>query len=364
MENIGSHNTENTRFMQFMFKPTYACNLACKYCHVYQLRDTDSAIISFDMAKSLFDWILDYCIKKRISHIDILWHGGEPLLVKPVLMYKIISYYLHIFRDNNIVCSSSIQSNLLLLSSEYIPIIKEYFDNTIGFSYDYRSDERCYANGKDASYSIWDKALWAKSQGINLGVITQLNNNNINHIDDLYHWFRNADMSFKYSRIRSTDRYSRELNDDVYINSLKRLFDLWINDDSQRINILNFRELIQMLITGKSSSCCYQNDCNILSFTNKGEIYFCDRFQEKGLVGVYTKNSVDDVVRNIYSNIKSYVETENVMCDSCKYSRLCNGGCLFNRISGYQKHECYVTKSLLTYIEEFLLKQGYDVITK
>ena len=364
MENIGNHNTGNARFSQFMFKPTYACNLACKYCHVHQLRDADSTIISFDMARSLFNWILEYCIKKKITHIDILWHGGEPLLVKPDLMYRIINYYLQIFKDNDIACTSSIQSNLLRLNSEYIPIIKEYFDNTIGFSYDYGSNERCYANGKDASRNIWDKALWAKSQGINLGAITQLNNDNINCIDALYYWFRDAGISFKYSRTRNTDNYCRELQDDVYINSLKRLFDLWINDDSQRITILNFREFIQMLVAGRSSSCCYQKDCNILSFTNRGEIFFCDRFQQMGTVGVYTKNTVDDVVRNIYSNIKSYAESKKIMCNDSKYDRLCNGGCLFSRINGFQEQECYVTKSLLTHIEKLLLGQGYEVVTK
>lgn len=364
MENIENHNKEGIHFMQFMFKPTYACNLACKYCHVHHLRDTDSAIISLDMAKSLFNWILEYCISKRITHIDILWHGGEPLLVKPDLMYKIIRYYSQIFRNNGIVFSSSIQSNLLLLNSEYISIIKEFFDNTIGFSYDYKSNERCYTNGKDASCNIWEKALWAKSQGINLGAITQLNNDNINCIDELYYWFRDAGINFKYSRIRSTNNYCKRLQDDVYINSLKRLFDLWINDEPQKIIIQNFKEFIQMLITGQSSSCCYQKDCNILSFTNNGNIYFCDRFQQNGVVGVYTKNTIDDVIRNIYNNIKLYTKAENIKCNNCKYSHLCNGGCLFNKINKYQEEECYVTKSLLSHIEGLLLEQGYEVVTK
>lgn len=363
MSMVHTERIEGVRFMQFMFKPTYSCNLACQYCHVHQKRDESHEIISLDMAKSLFDWILKYCKSKQINHIDILWHGGEPLLTGPKLMISILEYYVELFKKNNIVCTSSIQTNLLLINETFVSIIKKYFNNTIGFSFDYKSKDRCYKNGTDASSDIWEKAIWTKKQDINVGAITQLTNDNINHIKDLYLLFRNAGISFKFSRIRNTDNYNAVLQDESYIDAIIKLFNLWIKDESQLITISNFREFIQMLITGNSSSCCYQKECNILSLTNDGNIYFCDRSFDVGAVGDYRISSVNDVEQVIAKQIKS-VDIQNTNCYECKYFKICNGGCLFNRINGWYPHECNTTKSILKHIGDFLKCQGYEIVIK
>lgn len=361
MSMVPTERAENVGFMQFMFKPTYSCNLACQYCHVHKKRDESHEIISFEMAKSLFDWILKYCQSKKINHVDILWHGGEPLLTGPKLMTSILDYYNELFKNNNIVCSSSIQTNLLLINDSFVPIIKKYFNNTIGFSFDYKSNDRCYRNGADASSDIWGKAIWAKKQNINVGAITQLTNDNINYIKDIYFLFRNAGISFKYSRIRDTEKYNTDLQDVSYINALIQLFNLWIEDETQLITISNFREFIQMLITGNSTSCCYQNECNILSFTNEGYIYFCDRSFGVGAVGDYRKSSINDVEQAVAKQIRS-LDVNNTNCFNCEYFKVCKGGCMFNRISGWYPHECNTTKSILKHIDDFLKSQGYETI--
>ena len=358
MEPIGNRDM---RFMQFMFKPTYSCNLACKYCHVHKNRDAGHGVITFELAKALFNWILQYCLTKGINRIDILWHGGEPLLTDHKLMLSILDYYNDIFKKKDIVCSSSIQTNLLLMTDNYVSIIKKYFNNTIGFSFDYNSKDRCYKNGADASSEIWQKALWVKKQGINVGAITQITKDNINSIKDLYLLFRNAEISFKYSRIRNTDNFSANLSDESFIEAIIQLFNLWIEDESQLITISNFREFIQMLITGNSLSCCYQKDCNILSFTPEGKIYFCDRSFNTGALGDYRKSSISDVELAIRRNIKN-LDIQNPHCNHCRFNKVCNGGCLYNRINGWFSHECYATKSILEYIGNYLKSQGYEII--
>lgn len=356
-----TEKANNVQFMQFMFKPTYSCNLACKYCHVHQNRDKNRGIITYELAKMLFDWILNYCIAKGINHVDILWHGGEPLLTGHNLMLRVLEYYNELFKQNNIACSSSIQTNLLLMDETYVPIIKKYFNNTIGFSYDFRSKDRCYKNGEDASPDIWAKAVWTKQQGINVGAITQLTLENVYYINDMYYLFRDKGISFKYSRIRNTDNYHALLDDNSYVNAVIKLFNLWIEDETQLITISNFREYIQMLITGNPLSCCYQKYCNILSFTNNGKIYFCDRFYNVGAIGNYCKSRIEDVEQKIVQQIKS-LDIYNPNCKECKYTKICNGGCLFNRVNGWYPHECETTKSILKYIDDYLKSQGYETV--
>ncbi len=361
MDHVGE--TDIIRFMQFMFKPTLACNLACKYCHIHSRRDASHEVISLNEAKDVFNWILSYCLDERINRVNILWHGGEPLLLKPALITAIVEYYTGLFSRNNISVSSSIQTNLLLFSDDHIPIVQKYFDNTVGFSFDFNSDDRCYRDGSDASGDIWRKALELKSLGINLGAITQITKSNHRRVEEIYNTFKEGGISFKFSRIRETDIFKESLSNDDYVEAVTKLFVKWVEDPSQSITISNFVEFISMLLTGKASSCCYQKDCNILSFTCDGSIFFCDRSFEAGSIGNIYIDSPSQVKSNVIKSIKKGVAVPSG-CGTCKYKQICNFGCLFNRISGWHKYECVSFYRILEFISDYLVARGYNVIYK
>ena len=363
MENIEKSSREK-RFMQFMFKPTYACNLACRYCHIHKMRETASKPITLFQADQLFQWIAGYARRHKVNTVDILWHGGEPLLIPSDDMCRIIMMYTDIFAQNGIKCTSSIQSNLLLLDPKKVGIIKRYFNATIGFSYDYHSSERCFPNGTNASKQIWDKALWAKEQGLNVGCITQITEDNVDEVENVYEHFRNNGIGFKFSRLRNTDKYISALSDEAYIESVKRLFDLWINDIPQKITISNFVEYIRMLIGVRSSSCCYQPQCNVLSFAGNGEITFCDRTDISNYLGNYLTDSFSMIDSRITTlRLRTRLE-HNSKCKQCHYFSICNGGCPMNRLSGWDHHECSYTKSILQYISAYLLDHNYELYSK
>lgn len=352
---------EKKRFMQFMFKPTLACNLACKYCHIHSSRDKDNCIISLNQAKEVFDWILAYCQSDGVNQVDILWHGGEPLLIKSDLMTDIIEYYTELFSRHNIAVSNSIQTNLLLFSDLHVPIIRKYFDNTVGFSFDCNSTDRCYRDGRDASADIWQKALQLKTLGVNLGAITQITKDNYSKIDEIYQQFKQSGISFKFSRIRETDIFKEYLHDDEYIEVVTKLFVRWVEDSPQTIIISNFVEYLNMLLAGRYSSCCFQKDCNILSFTSDGSIFFCDRSFPVGTVGNIHKDTPLQVKSNVIKSIKQG-NTEPKECSECKYRQICNSGCLYNRISGWHRQECYSFFNIMEFISGYLENKGYNVI--
>lgn len=359
MEPTGKN--EKRRFMQFMFKPTLACNLACRYCHIHRDRDREHSIIDLDQAKKVFHWILDYCLSVGVNRTDILWHGGEPLLVKAPLMTEIIEYYTELFSRHDIAVTNTIQTNLLLFDDAYFPIIEKYFDNTIGFSFDFNATDRCYANGRNASADIWKKASQLKARGINLGAITQITKDNHQRIGELYQMFKQMGVNFKFSRIRETDIFHESLSDDDYVEAVTKLFIEWVEDSAQTIVISNFVEFIGMLLAGRYSSCCYQKDCNILSFTNDGSIFFCDRSFQGGAVGSIHRDTPAQVKANVLASIKKEAARSDE-CETCKYRQICNSGCLYNRISGWHKHECVSFYGILNFISDYLVKQGYNVI--
>ena len=344
-----------------MFKPTYACNLKCKYCHVHEWRDAVPLSVSLDKVRLVFDWILNYCKEKNVDQVNILWHGGEPLLTGADKMQNIIEYYVNLFVNSGIDISSAIQTNLLLLNEEFLPIISRYFKNTVGFSFDYASSYRCYADGTDASKDIWAKVLWLKEKGIDLGCITQITDSNASKIDSVYEHFKSAGVNIKFSRIRATDTFSSNLSDEAYIKAVKRLFDLWVNDQPTSILISNFREYIKMLISGSGYSCVYQQECNLLSFTASGGIFYCDRAAFDSPVGNCLESSAADVDRNVLTRIK-VPDRDVASCVNCRYYRVCHGGCLYNRMTGWNVHECRCFKEIMAHIEDYMINVGYDIV--
>ncbi len=354
-------NSPVKRVMQFMFKPTYACNLACRYCHIHRLRDADQEVIKPHQASTLFNWIADYADMHNANVVDILWHGGEPLQVPFDDMSIILADYNETFAKKGIECSSSIQTNLLMLDMQKLELIKKYFNSVVGFSYDCFVDERCFPNGKDASSRIWQKALWAKEQGVNIGCITQVTAKNVDKIDKIYEWFRNSGISFKFSRTRDTDEYATTLSDEKYSEAIKRLFDIWIEDIPQKISISNFVEYIQMLLSGRSSSCCYQPECNLLSFTGNGNILFCDRDDAGNLVGNYLKDTPSEVDKRIAQLRVRLGMAKDTICHQCRYMHICNGGCPMNHMSGWASRECNTLQSILDHISSYLLSHNYEL---
>lgn len=351
---------------QFLFKPTYACNLACKYCYAQNLRKHIDIISDLD-AQKLFQWSLDYSKRFGIDKAEILWHGGEPLLPGADFMRRTVEYYTELFEKAGIRCISRIQTNLLLMSDDYLPLIKKYFGNQMGFSFDYNSSDRCYSNGKNAENDIWSKALWTKEKGVNIGAICQISAGNANKLHEMYLQFKNACIPFNISRIcdveQSTGHYHNDFSDEAYIEAVCQLFDLWFEDPTPSIEIGTFKEWIGMLLCNNSNCCCFKKECNLLVFGPRGDIYPCDKFSdETQKLGNYFIDTPDKICEKRMDFSATIVKNDKHIseCSSCEFIKMCHGGCLFDRLSGWRTHECKTNKAIWTYIAKRLKEHGLN----
>ena len=351
---------------QFLFKPTYACNLACKYCYAQKLREHPDIISDAD-AQKLFQWALEYSRRFGIDKAEILWHGGEPLLPGADFMRRTVEYYTGLFENAGIRCVSRIQTNLLLMSEDYLPLIRKYFGNQMGFSFDYSSTDRRYFDGTNAESDIWAKALWTKGQGVNIGAICQISAGNADKLREMYLQFKDADIPFNISRIcdveQSMGLYHNEFSDEAYIMAVCRLFDLWFDDPSPGIEIGTFKEWIGMLLSNNSNCCCFRKECNLLVFGPHGDIYPCDKFSsETQKLGNYFVDTPDQIRKTRMEFSSGIVRNDRHAgeCASCEFMKMCHGGCLFDRLSGWRIHECKTNKAIWTYIAGRLKEHGLN----
>ncbi len=71
-------------FRQFILKVHSRCNLACSYCYVYEMADQSwrhmPKRMSREVAEKAVDRIADHTEKHGLASVDVILHGGEPLL--------------------------------------------------------------------------------------------------------------------------------------------------------------------------------------------------------------------------------------------------------------------------------------------
>jgi len=244
--------------MIFVIKPTYACNLACKYCYLsndtkIQYRADLNLIL-----KSLIQ------IREVISNqggrpTTLLWHGGEPLLWGLENFKRVFEFVDQEFKGYNL--RHSIQTNLSLINEQFIELFKKYRVN-VGFSLDGTQDihnsQRVDKSGQGTFEKILNKYFLCKEHGLNPGCIVVATRKHIGRIPELYDFFANNGISFKLNPIFNSgeaqninDEYS--LSTSEYAKMCIELFDLWYNDKQRRINNQKFVDIASALVTGCTS---------------------------------------------------------------------------------------------------------------
>src|ERR1039457_2855759 len=71
-------------FQQFILKLHGRCNLSCTYCYVYEMADQSweqkPKIISVETVHRVAERIAEHAMAHRLAGIEVILHGGEPLL--------------------------------------------------------------------------------------------------------------------------------------------------------------------------------------------------------------------------------------------------------------------------------------------
>ena len=120
--------------MVIIIKPTYSCNFRCKYCYLGNTTKEESKIFDVSFVRNVIGQIKEHIVKnKSRKKVTFIWHGGEPLLwgVKNFRQaFEFIEEELA-----GIDYSNSIQTNLSLLTEEYVDLFLKY-NVHVGFSID------------------------------------------------------------------------------------------------------------------------------------------------------------------------------------------------------------------------------------
>ena len=125
-------------FGTFIIKAANRCNIDCDYCYVFHLADQTwrqlPARLSLDTARTAAARIADHARTHQLPVIDVVFHGGEPLLVG----LDHATQLLRIFADALTPVTRprfAVQTNATLITPGWLALFERYAV-TVGVSLD------------------------------------------------------------------------------------------------------------------------------------------------------------------------------------------------------------------------------------
>lgn len=336
-----------------LIKPTQNCNLRCKYCF-HEKYGYSNDLLDIKKLKKYID-----LLSSNYDYINLVWHGGEPLLV-PLSYYEEIYNYC---KEKKVQIKYSIQTNGTLLSQENIDFFRS--NNTdIGLSFDGLKNEYT----RSATKMILNSIKLLQKNDYYPGAIMVVNQSNVNNLIEEYEYFKSLNLGMKINPMfndgAACENYNLYLDIDNYIKKFVDLFIYWANDANSNISISTFEELLS-LIVNEHSRVCTHNSClgKWLCLNTDGMIYPCDRLctSEYKLGDVENISSIEEVFAstNFLRLLEKSVIRRTECIKNCEYYKNCYSGCNANAILNYGNKiipSYCVHKEILKLLKDYIIK--------
>lgn len=340
-----------TPFRQFILKLHSRCDLACKYCYVYEMADSSwrsrPKTMSTDTINATALRIGEHCRTHDLEEIELILHGGEPLLAGQEPIRETIDQVRRAVAPGTKVMVS-LQTNGTLLNLSYLELFNELQVN-VGVSLD--GDElmhdrnRRWRHGK-GSHSVVTKNLRLLASPPfrhlfgGLLCTVDIRNDPIGAYEALLEFDPPAiDFLLPHGnwsapppgRDRNTDRTP-------YADWLIEVFGRWYHTPRQRTHIRLFNEIIHMLLGGASASeQIGVSPAAMVVVETDGEIEQSDFlksvYQGAARTGLHVnRNSFDEVL--LLPSIAARqigLSALSAECRKCHVVEVCGGGLYAHR---------------------------------
>ena len=349
------HHLASRLTPNYIFMPTYSCNLRCSYCFQDHMR-TNPAFkhLLKTMEPEMVDRIFAAMPQIERGHgvteemdlpRNITFFGGEPLLAesRPTVEY-IINKALSLGKANfsAVTNGTELEAYQDLLGQDKISSLQITLDGPPS-EHDQR---RIYADGRGSFEKIARNLTMALDLGVEISVRMNIDRNNIHQLPELAEeiiargWNSYQNFSAYTAPVTTS-----ELNDKT---SIKTTFNSWELDqalDEMRQQYPNmkvidrpddglmarvrqiFEQRKSPLPNLKASFCGAHNTMYILDAF--GDIYACweKTGDQKIRIGYITEESEVILNEELNQTWRNRTVISNPVCRKCRYAFYCGGGC-------------------------------------
>jgi len=344
-----------------ILKLTHECNLDCTYCYYCRGQKSDlPAKLSIENIEIILDKLSGH-----YNHIELILHGGEPLLWGLDNFSRLVRIEKKITEHRSITFKNSIQTN----GTIYSPELSNLFvtnDIGIGISLDgleiTHDKNRLFKTTHLGTFKTIKKNISSfKNDGIKLGIISVANKTITEKPKDIYLFFKENGLNFKINELICSDinNYLYPSDDELF-QFYKEIFDLWISDTKEPILKINpFSNIISGFWYDSVSACTYLGNCHsYFSIETDGSVFPCGRFnhiEEFKLGNIINNSWIEILESDNLTKIACRKKIITKICCSCKWLKMCWGGCSASSYYYYKNLNsptplCNVRKKLFEYI--------------
>ncbi|MUG94015.1 radical SAM protein [Scytonema sp. UIC 10036] len=365
---------QETKKVQFVVKTSKHCNLRCRYCYEYAELANKQAI-ALAQIQQMFTNIASYYQHLEFTvEIEFVWHGGEPLLQTPDFYWKVFEFQKQIFKFDHIRVRNGVQTNLTLLDSRRLKLLKEGFDG-VGVSIDLFGGLRVYQTGIESQNKVLENIDKLTRANIDFGCISVLTKQNLEFIPEIYNFYRQMNLSARilplFKGSFENQHQGFEITPYEVLEAYKKLVDLWLADE-KLVWISPIYEAIKQVVhhyTPNAPTSFYDKREweSIYIVDVDGEVYsYADAYLITHSHGNIFNQPLGSLI-NSERHQKIVIEAEERIqetCSQCKFFGSCSsypiaeGNRQYNELNSDGSIKCIVDKGLRQYIEYRLFDMG------
>ncbi len=348
-------------------KPTKACNADCSYCCA---PPDDINAWSFEDFKLYFDKLAPHLSEQA----NIIWHGGEPMLMGPDFYRQCWAYAKSIKPE----IKFSIQTNILLYkTSLWKDVFWEIMGGRISTSFDPDEENRTIKGSKEKySKTFYRKIEEVINDGFSPMVIGTYNQVSWLMAEHMYDFSKSfGDKAFP---LRFNYRYPAGRNEglgemitpETYGNLLIGLYDRWITELPD-FTVTPLDQMLLKVAGSEGQRCPWTANCggHFLGLEPSGDVYNCSEFADLGDDYVFGNLREKTVPELLSSKPAVEIRRRPVIlpmdCKACRHFEECEGGCardavLYGKGIGGKFHYCDSWKMTFDRIKESVLSGEAD----
>lgn len=336
----------NYDYLSLTIAPTTACNFACSYCY-------EEGTVEKTMDNETIDQLIKY-VKgfKEIKGLNLVWYGGEPLLV-----LNKIDRFLNAMETNNIkvLHQVMITNGYLLNKKQQDYIIDKKIDAlqiTIDGDKESHNERRYLKNGKGTYDTILNNLIefLKRKHNVRINLRCNIDKENFHVYTSLKKTINNIFPGDKRIRIYPGIIHKEKENNKYRCDVLSREDIAAFHLQEEKVNLENGNYF------NFNSFPCGMMNVNSFLVGPRGELYKCwnDIGNNNKIIGyVNEKKSVNSDAYYQYVTGPSIFDSKE--CINCPLFFVCNGGCKNKRIRNKLENEkndlCHYKKG---HIKEFL----------
>jgi uncharacterized protein len=347
---------------------TNMCNLSCTYCYAETiLPGKRLSLFTNELYRTTIDKIFQ---KTKSDFVDIIFHGGEPLLHKAEWFDEACSYAISKAELLGKKVTFGMQSNLTLLSDAHIEIFIKY-NLKIGVSLD--GDEVTHNEMRGSFKRTIRNIQKLQLAGIFGGVIIVISHHNYNKIHSFFQLLRQLEIETFHMNIASSVGRGNPLEllgSDKTFKAFRDCIDAMLFYEGTILDTRMLDKINQFLnppiateelykILRCDNAFCHAG-VTMVAIQNDGNIYPCGCAGSSGNMKNFKLDNIASKEENpfaFFEKLKLFHTKKNKYyneCMTCEARFVCEHGCpAFDHTDSITpENTCIATKQLYHYLQQ------------